>query len=339
MLCPGFLLEVYSKAVLIKTLLFLSDPYFKRVRFAPISLLKVSILYLCEEYGSKRKGGMSQTLMDAGQGFSLLMSVYSGEEATQFDRALDSVMQATLLPKEVVLVCDGPLTEPLEAVISQYVQRFPNLFRLIRLEKNSGLGVALNVGLTHCSYELVARMDADDVSYPERFERQVEFMNAHPEVGVLSATINDFMGEESNVLGRRELPMEHKAIYRFAKQRNPINHPVVIFRKSEVERVGGYEHCPYFEDYYLWVRMLLAGSRFHNLKESLLAFRMDKNALQRRRGRRYAQYELAFLKKIRQIGFLSRGEWLKCVVTRVPLRFLPPSLLSFLYEHALRRKK
>ena len=268
--------------------------------------------------------------------FSLLMSVYRGETAEYFSEALASVFASSLLPSEIVLVCDGPLTEPLEAVIQHFTERYPALFLLVRLPENGGLGKALNAGLAACKNDLVARMDTDDISYPERFERQVAFMRSHPEVGVLSAAIDEFADEKHHIVAKRILPEDHDTIKRFAKKRCPVNHPVVMFRKSEVLRAGGYRHCPSFEDYYLWARMLLSGTKFHNMSEPLLAFRMDDDTLKRRRGLRYAQREHALLKKLRREGFLNFYEYLRNAAMRLPLRLAPPSVLKYVYRRTLR---
>lgn len=268
--------------------------------------------------------------------FSLLMSVYRGETAEYFSEALASVFDSSLLPSEIVLVCDGPLTEPLEAVIQHFTERYPALFHLVRLPENGGLGKALNAGLAACKNDLVARMDTDDISYPERFERQVAFMRSHPEVGVLSAAIDEFADEKHHIVAKRILPEDHDTIMRFAKKRCPVNHPVVMFRKSEVLRAGGYRHCPSFEDYYLWARMLLYGTKFHNMSEPLLAFRMDDDTLKRRRGLRYAQREHALLKKLRREGFLNFYEYLRNAAMRLPLRLAPPSVLKYVYRRTLR---
>ena len=195
--------------------------------------------------------------------FSVLLSLYHKESPLFLRQSLTSIFTQTLLPIEVVLVEDGPLTDELYAVIKEFTSQHPEL-KVISLPTNRGLGKALNEGLKHCSYDLVARMDTDDIAKPDRFEKQLAIFLEHPEIDVVGAWIDEFEGEVSNVLSMRKVPEQHENILRFAKGRCPVNHPVVMFRKSAVLKAGGYKHFPLFEDYYLWVRMpalfpLLAG--------------------------------------------------------------------------------
>ena len=196
--------------------------------------------------------------------FSVLLSLYHKESPLFLRQSLTSIFTQTLLPIEVVLVEDGPLTDELYAVIKEFTSQHPEL-KVISLPTNRGLGKALNEGLKHCSYDLVARMDTDDIAKPDRFEKQLAIFLEHPEIDVVGAWIDEFEGEVSNVLSMRKVPEQHENILRFAKGRCPVNHPVVMFRKSAVLKAGGYKHFPLFEDYYLWVRMLMNGARFYNI--------------------------------------------------------------------------
>ena len=191
------------------------------------------------------------------QSFSVLLSLYHKESALFLHQSLESVFAQTLLPTEVILVEDGPLSEELHAVVKEFMDRYLEL-KVIPLVENQGLGKALNEGLKHCSYDIVARMDTDDVAKPDRFEKQLAIFQEHPEVDVVGAWIDEFEGAVSNVLSVRKVPKDQEDILRFAKGRCPVNHPVVMFRKSAVLKAGGYKHFPLFEDYYLWVRMLMA---------------------------------------------------------------------------------
>ena len=179
--------------------------------------------------------------------FSVLLSVYRKEQPAYLRQSLDSIFTQTLQPAEVVLVKDGPLTDALDEVAEEYCRKYPVL-KVVPLSENQGLGRALNEGLKYCSYDLVARMDTDDVAKPERFEKQIAVFCAHPEMDVVGAWIDEFEGSIENVISVRVLPLEDSEIRRFARKRNPVNHPVVMFRKSAVLVAGGYQHFPLFED-------------------------------------------------------------------------------------------
>lgn len=263
------------------------------------------------------------------------MSVYKNEHAAFLTACFDSIYRQTVLPTEIVLVEDGPLTPALYSALAEEEKRFPMMKR-VRLETNQSLGVALNHGMQACSYDIIARMDTDDICKPERFEVQVNYMQAHPEVDVLGAWITEFDNEPTNAVSVRSLPELHDDIFKFGKKRNPINHPVVMFRKQAVLQAGGYQPCMLFEDYYLWARMLTQGFRFHNLQQSLLLFRRSPAMFQRRGGVAYARYEFRFFKILHKIGYISSFNLFVNLTQRYIVRLLPNYLRSLVYRHLLR---
>lgn len=267
--------------------------------------------------------------------FSLLMSVYNGEKAKHLTECFDSIYQQTLKPTEIVLVEDGPLSPDLYAAIDREQQRFPNLKR-IPLPQNQGLGKALNRGMEACSHSIVARMDTDDICTPKRFEVQLRFMQQHPDIDVLSAWISEFDDVPTNVIGIRNIPENHDDIFRFGKKRNPINHPVAMFRREAVVKAGGYQPMPLFEDYYLWARMLQQGYRFHNLQQPLLLFRRSPQMMHRRGGLAYTRHEIHFFRQLHRIGYISYPVILRNIFVRFLIRLLPNSLRSVIYSRMLR---
>ncbi|MDE7073724.1 MAG: glycosyltransferase [Odoribacter sp.] len=267
--------------------------------------------------------------------FSVLLSVYRKEQPAYLRQSLDSIFNQTLLPSEVVLVKDGPLTDALDEVIEEYCQRFPTL-KVVPLTENQGLGKALNEGLKHCSYDLIARMDTDDVAKPERFEKQVGVFHARPNVDVVGAWIDEFEGEVDNVISVRKLPEKHWNVLKYARLRCPENHPVTMFRKEAVLSAGGYWHFPLFEDYYLWVRMLMNGACFYNIPESLLYFRFSPDMFRRRGGWKYAKDEFRFQCKLLRLGFIGCFGFCRNVGIRFVSRIIPNRLRSLLYKKVLR---
>ena len=267
--------------------------------------------------------------------FSVLLSVYFKESPFYIVQCLDSIFRQSLLPDEIVLVKDGVLPVELNDVITKHKQKYLNL-KVISLPVNQGLGKALNEGLKHCSYDLVARMDTDDIAKPERFEKQVKIFQKHPEVDVVGSWIDEFEGDISHVISVRRLPECYEEILSFAKKRNPINHPVVMFRKKAVLAAGGYQHFPLFEDYYLWVRMLMNGAKFYNIQESLLYFRSSPDMFKRRGGLKYVGTEVRFQIFLLRSHFISFPRYVQNVIIRVMTRIVPNRWRTFLYRKKLR---
>lgn len=270
------------------------------------------------------------------QSFSVLLSLYHKENAEFLRQSLDSIFNQSVPPTEVVLVLDGPLTSELETVVGKYQKTHAEL-KTVPLEKNGGLGNALNEGLKHCSHELVARMDTDDIAHPDRFEKQLEAFESFPQVEVVSSWIDEFIGDKDNVISTRKLPEYPYQIYRYAKKRCPVNHPAVMFRKNSILLAGGYRHFPLFEDYYLWIRLLLNGVKFYNVQESLLSFRTSSDMYKRRGGWKHAFTEVHFQNHIRKLGFIGYPRMILNIFIRFSTRIMPNNLRSFVYKTFLRR--
>ena len=241
------------------------------------------------------------------QKFSVAMSVYRNDNPHHFARALQSITEdQTVKPDEIVLVVDGPVGENLNNVIEDYSTKY-DVFKVIRLEKNGGLGNALRIAVENCEHELIARMDSDDVSIPTRFEKQVNFMGEN-DVDIVGGHISEFVGDECNIVSRRDVNISHEEIKADMKKRCAFNHMTVMFKKSAVQSVGGYLSWHYNEDYYLWLRMLLAGCRFANLDQVLVNMRVGEEMYQRRGGWKYFKSEAklqGFMLKHKVIGLLT----------------------------------
>lgn len=268
--------------------------------------------------------------------FSVLMSLYAKERPEYLRESLDSVFAQSLPPDEVVLVEDGPLTPELYAVLDEYGKAHEELKR-VPLEHNGGLGKALNEGLKHCSYDLIARMDTDDIAKPDRFEKQIRLFELHPLAEVVSCWIDEFEGTSDNIVSTRKLPEYPYELFNYGKKRCPINHPAVIFRKESVLFAGGYRHFPLFEDYYLWVRLLLNGAHFYNIQESLLLFRTSPDMFKRRGGLKHALTEIKFQRHINKIGYISTARMCANILIRFTTRMIPNSLRELVYKKLLRK--
>ena len=237
--------------------------------------------------------------------FSVLLSVYHKENASYFNAALLSIENQTFTPDQIVIVKDGPLSFELEQVIVMHTKSSSISYTVVALEKNVGLGTALNEGIKYCRYEWIARMDSDDIMLPDRFEKQFSFLKKHSNVDVLGGWICEFDDNPQQCARKRKVPSSYGEIVKFAKYRNPMNHVTVIFRSSVVKSVGGYLPMNGFEDYYLWMRMLKSGKYFANIPDVLVKVRTGKDMIRRRQGWRYAMDELALEKAAYKVGFWS----------------------------------
>jgi len=274
-------------------------------------------------------------------GFSVLMSLYIKDNPKYLEEALASILCQTMQPSEIVLVFDGQISKECNNVIQNYNENNPGLFKIIALPVNKGLGHALGVGINHCSFDLVARMDSDDICDKTRFEKQVVFLNDRQDINAVGSNIEEF-NENPGDLGKlRIMPKEGEPILKYAKYRNPMNHPSVMFRKSAVLDSGNYNgDIKLFEDYDLFTRMLLKGHKFYNIQQVLLHFRVGDGlqTIKRRSGWHYIKSEISFLKHAHHIGHINRLELAKSLLIKIPVRILPAPIVLRLYNSFLRKK-
>jgi glycosyltransferase involved in cell wall biosynthesis len=265
--------------------------------------------------------------------FSVLLSVYEKENSQYFEEALCSIWdQQTRKPGQIVLVKDGPLTTALDVSINKWEKKLNEYLTLVELPENVGFGSALNEGLKHCCYELVVRMDTDDVSLPVRFEKQVAFMEANPDIAASSAVIEEWDDNFSKCIGKRILPLEPKKIEKFAKFRSPLSHATAIFRKSAVLSVGGYPNIRRSQDYPLWSLLLVKGYKLANLPDVLLKKRAGNNFMKKRNVEQF-KWDVKCFKYQREIGFINNCEYLRNVASRIFIRVFPNFIKSFLYRN------
>lgn len=239
--------------------------------------------------------------------FSVCMSVYKNDKPTDVSVALDSIVNQTIRPNEIVLVVDGPIPDGLKLVLDEYDKRYVGLFNIIRLPINKGLGNALKLATEQAKYELIARMDSDDIAEQTRFEKQLKCFENDPELSIVGGSISEFIDSPENIVGHRICPLSNGEIKDYMKSRCGFNHMTVMFRKSEVLRAGNYQDWFWNEDYYLWIRMMLAGCKFANLPDTLVNVRVGKDMYARRGGWKYFKSEAKlqhYMWKNHVIGFL-----------------------------------
>ena len=221
--------------------------------------------------------------------FSVAMCVYGKDNPEWFKTAVDSIIEQTKKPDEIVLVVDGPVPDEIGAIIEDYEKL--DFFKVVRFEINQGHGNARRAGLENCTNEIVAIMDSDDISDPNRFEKQLEVFKNDEKVAIVGGNITEFVGEPDNVIGRRIVFGDDAEIKEDMKTRCPMNLVTVMFRKSSVDQAGGFIDWFCEEDYYLWLRMMLGGMKFANVSDDLVNVRVGKEMYQRRGGMKYFKSE------------------------------------------------
>jgi glycosyltransferase involved in cell wall biosynthesis len=268
--------------------------------------------------------------------YSVLMSVYYKENPAFLQASIDSILAQTIQTDDFVIVCDGPLPIELMNVISKFKTSHPNIFNIIALSEHKGLSVALNIGLKACHNSIVARMDSDDISKPERIEYELEAMNKNS-ADIVGAEIEEFNTAPGDSVITRNPPETNDEIARFAKRRNPFNHPTVMFHKEAVITSGGYG-CKFSlcEDYELWIRMLHNGYRGYNVQSILLYMRVGDGMYRRRGGIRYLITLLHFEVYLIKHRFINITDFVVACTAHTILCLVTPHCRKFLYKFFLR---
>lgn len=258
--------------------------------------------------------------------FSVCTSVYKNDKPGFVRVALNSMLvHQSVKPDEVVLVQDGPVPEELSLLLSEYEDKYSNVMHIIRLEKNGGLGNALRLGVENAKYNIIARMDSDDICQPERFEKQLTYLDAHPECDIVGGQMTEFIDSPDNIVGRREVPLTNEEIYDFMKSRCALNHVTVMFRKEAVLKAGNYQDWFWNEDYYLWVRMMMTGCKFANIPDVVVNVRSGADQYARRGGKKYFDSEIGIKKLMLEKGMINRKEYVVNYVQRFIIQLLLPN--------------
>ena len=267
--------------------------------------------------------------------FSVLMSVYYKESPKYLKEAIDSVLNQTIKPTEIVCIKDGKLTKELDDVLKKFDDEHQGLFKFIEFKENKGLGIALKEGVEACSYEIIARMDTDDISVIDRFEKQLKIMEEKG-LDMVGSNINEFEGDISHIISERVVPRTDEAIKSAAKKRNPFNHMTVMYKKSAVIKAGNYKNFLWFEDYNLWVRMIINGAKMYNIQEDLVFARTGASMFERRGGFDYIKREYKMQKRMLEMHFINYRTFLFNITTRTIIRIIPNKLRGYIYLKVLR---
>lgn len=269
--------------------------------------------------------------------FSLLMSVYGGDDPAYLQAAFRSVVHdQTRPPDDVVLVQDGPVPEALATTISGLIHESPAPTTLLALAANVGLGPALDQGMAACAHDIVARMDADDIALPHRFAVQVPLVEGG--VDLVGSSLLEFGATPDEIVGKRVPPIDPAEIVRYSRFHQPFNHPTVVYRRSVVQAAGGYRHLALMEDYLLFAKMIGQGARVANIAEPLVLYRVGAGAYARRGGLDMAKSELRLQRQLFELGFTTRAQFARNVAVRGTYRLVPETVRRAAYRRIIARK-
>lgn len=271
--------------------------------------------------------------------FSVCTSVYKNDKPEFVREALDSMLvNQSVKPTEIVLVEDGPVPYELSRMLLEYKDKYGEVMNVIKLEKNGGLGNALKIGVENAKYDIIARMDSDDICLPDRFEKQLAYLEANPECDIVGGQMTEFIDTPDNIVGRREVPLTNDEIYDYMKSRCALNHVAVMFRKESVLKAGNYQDWFWNEDYYLWVRMMMAGCRFANIPDVVVNVRSGADQYARRGGKKYFESEKGIQKLMLDNGLISRSQYAYNVFGRWCVQVLMPNWLrGFVFQKIFRK--
>lgn len=260
--------------------------------------------------------------------YGLLMSVYTKDCPSLLYIALKSCDFSKLM--EVVIVCDGPVKDEHLSSIRRSVP--VRLLKLIQLEKNVGLGRALNYGLNECLAKYIFRMDSDDICVADRFDTQIEFLE-HNQCDILGGQVYEFDCDPEIAIANRRVPLDKSQMSKALLRRNSMNHVTVCYNRKKILAIGSYHHVMYHEDYDLWIRAVLNGLDIINLDKVLVKVRTGNGFLNRRHGFAYLKCEWRFvIKNIKFFGLYA----IEYLTIRSVLRLGPKSILNFVYINFLR---
>lgn len=264
------------------------------------------------------------------------MTVYTKDNPEYFALALDSMVHQTYPPDEIVIVKDGPVVTELQKVINDSISAGAPVVQ-VQLPENKGLGLALNEGIKVIKNELIARMDSDDYSLPERCELQVRAFENEPDLDIIGCPVLEFAGTIDHIVGERKVPLTNKEIYAFAKKRDPFNHPTVMYRKSAVMKAGCYSDYRKNQDTDLWIKMLSGHAVCRNLAEPVFRFRFDEGTYKKRKSWINTKILIEIRYRAWRSGFNSFFEFVTVAAAQLGMFILPVGFQKAVYQKILRR--
>ena len=267
--------------------------------------------------------------------FSVLMSLYIKEKPEFLNEAIESIINQTVKPSEILIVYDGPVTDELDSVVKKYDAQNPGLFTILRNKENKGLGLALADGIPRCKYDLIARMDTDDISRSDRFEKQLKVFVDNSQIDICGSHILEFEDNKKNIVAQRKVPLTNSEIREYQKKRDGFNHMTVMYKKKSVLDAGNYQTCLLMEDTLLWANMFMNGAKGMNIDESLVYARIGSDMYERRGGLDYFKKYKEGRKRIYKTGFISKFDYYETLLIQLIVAILPNQIRGFIFKKIL----
>lgn len=268
--------------------------------------------------------------------FSVLIPICNKEKAEYLKEAIESIIHQTVKPNQIVVVKDGKLSSKLNEIVEIYQKQYPELIDVLELKKQSSLGLVLNEGIKVCKNSYVARMDSDDVARKDRFEKQLKYLQEHSDIDLLGGYIEEYDEKMKKATSLRKVPLTQKEIYKRIIEQSPFNHSTVILKKESVLKIGGYRNS-LLEDYDLWIRMRLQNMKMANLPDVLVDYRTSFDMYKRRTGLKYLKGIIEIEKLLLKSKIINKYQYLKNVLTRTMLAFVPVRIKMYLYPKVIRK--
>ena len=266
------------------------------------------------------------------------MSLYIKEKPEYLIQCFESLLSQTIKATEWVVVEDGPLTSELYVVLDEYENKYPGLLKRVPFKENRGLGLALRDGVTECTYDLIARMDTDDIAREDRFDKQLALFERNPRLDICGSHIIEFDGTIENILSERKVPISDADIKEYQKRRDSFNHMTVMYKKDAVLKAGNYKTCLLMEDTLLWVNMILSGAVCANVDDYLVYARTGADMFERRGGYAYYKKYKTGRKQVYQTGYISWWDYECTLIIQFVVAIIPNKLRGFIYKKLLRKR-
>lgn len=269
---------------------------------------------------------------------SVLMSVYYKEKSEYLDQALESIVNQTFKPAQIVIVKDGKIPEELEDILQKYKKEHHQIIDIYSLPYNIGLGEALKYGVDKCKFEYIARMDTDDISPLYRLEEQAKILQNNPDIDILGGYIEEYDEKMNKIISIRKVPLTKEEISTYIKFQSPFNHGTVIIKKEAIIKAGNYDNTQ-LEDYDLWARMLINKCEMMNINMILGKNRTGNSMYKRRSGLKQIKKVIEIEKKLLRYRIINKFTFLKNIVSRSIVAILPIKLKNIVYTNIIRKLK
>ena len=265
--------------------------------------------------------------------FSIILPIYKKNKISEVVNCLNSVVNKSLLPNEIVIIYDGFVNSSIKDIVNNKLFFFNK--KIVHNSTNIGLGLTLKKGVMNCSNDLIIRVDADDVNNKNRFYELIKAAKKNKKADIIGSYL---LEKNNNNYYLKKVPISLSEVKRLIFYRNPLNHNTILLKKRSIIKVGSYRDIRFFEDYYLWLKIIKNNGKIINLNKVLVCSKQDKAFLERRSGYKYLKYFLNFLKIIYRERLINITNYVLYIAIRSPIIISPLLFKRLFYQVFLRKK-